>query len=771
MRKSYLLIGVLLIGGLAILGLSYQKQPILTTTQKDANIEVRIDSLLKLMTLEEKVGQMVQYSGYAALTGPGKKAGGELEKYERIKNGLVGSMLNLTTVDATREAQELAVKNSRLGIPMIFGYDVIHGFKTMFPIPLGEAASWDLEAIQLSASIAARESAAAGIHWTFAPMVDICRDARWGRVMEGAGEDPFLGAQIAIARVQGFQGADLSDQSTIAACAKHFAGYGFAEAGRDYNTVDISNHTLHNVILPPFQACADAGVATFMNAFNEIGGTPATANNYLQQTLLKDSWGFDGFVVSDWGSIPEMIPHGVATDNKQATELAIHAGCDMDMEGYCYQDELVALVKEGKVAASQIDAAVRRILRVKYRLGIMDDPYKYCNTDRESNNIYTKENQDAARDVARKSIVLLKNEKGLLPLRRNLSSIGIIGPLASDKDSPLGNWRAQAIPNSAVSLLEGVQNAAKAGTAIRYAEGCKLSIGPSAFHAELQFNETDESQIPDAVKLAKNSEIVILAVGEVAMQSGEGRSQAAIELSGVQQQLVDAVCAVNPNVIIVLMSGRPLAIPQIAEKASAILATWHLGSEAGNAIADVLFGAYNPSGKLPMSFPRNIGQCPIYYNQKNTGRPGPKEEVFWSHYTDEKNDPLWPFGFGLSYTEFEYSGLEISKSAIKMDESLTVSLSVSNTGKYDGEEVVQMYIADLVGSVTRPKRELKGFKKIFIPKGTTSRVSFQISAADLAYYTIRSKWEAEPGKFKVFVGTNSNATLEKEFELYGSSAR
>jgi beta-glucosidase len=723
------------------------------------------------MTLEEKVGQMVQYTGYAELTGPGKKEGGNLDKYNRIKNGLVGSMLNLTNCKATREAQELAVKNSRLGIPMIFGYDVIHGFKTIFPIPLGEAASWDLEAIRHAAGVAAKEAAAAGIHWTFAPMVDISRDARWGRVMEGAGEDAFLGAQVAVARVQGFQGENLNDPTTIAACAKHFAGYGFAEAGRDYNTVDLSEHTLQNVILPPFRAAAGAGVASFMNGFNEIGGQPSTSNKYLQRDLLKGNWGFDGFVVSDWGSIAELIDHGISEDTMQAAELAIRAGCDIDMEGYCYQKKLVALVKKGTVDEAVIDDAVRRILRIKYRLGIMDDPYKYCNAERERSAIYTPAHREVARDVARKSIVLLKNEGNLLPLSNKLSSIAVIGPLAADKDSPLGNWRAQAAENSAVSLLEGIQKAARAGTLVKYAQGCTLATGQAAFHQEVQINQSDRSLIPEAVKLAKASEVVILAIGEVAMQSGEGRSQTDIGLHGVQQELVDAVCAANPNVVVVLMSGRPLAIPQVAEKAPAILAAWHLGSEAGNATADVLFGAYNPSGKLPMSFPRNVGQCPIYYGQKNTGRPGPKAEVFWSHYTDQKNDPLWPFGYGLSYTSFEYRDLKLSTSEMEMDETLEVSVSVSNTGSYDGAEVVQLYIADLVGSVTRPKRELKGFEKIVIRKGETRRVSFTLRAQDLAFYTARKKWQAEPGQFKVFVGTDSNATLEKEFKLNAEDAR
>ena len=770
MVKPVYILGIILATGLVAVGVTRQPEKV-SGAGLDARTEARVDSLLNLMTLEEKVGQMVMYTGYAELTGPGQKDGSNLDKHNRIKNGLVGSMINLTSVAETREAQELAVKNSRLGIPMIFGYDVIHGFKTMFPIPLGESASWDLELIERSAAIAAKEAAAAGIHWTFAPMVDICRDARWGRVMEGAGEDPYLGAKIATARVHGFQGTDLSDRQTIAACAKHFAGYGFAEAGRDYNTVDLSEYTLQNVILPPFKAAVEAGAATFMNSFNEINGVPSTANRSLQRDILKSDWAFDGFVVSDWGSIVEMIPHGVAADNKEASELAVLAGCDMDMEGYCYQNELIALVKEGKVSEDLIDDAVRRILRIKYRLGIMDDPYKYCDPEQERRVIYTAENREIARDVARKSVVLLKNEGSILPLRKNLSSIAVIGPLAADTDSPLGNWRAQATANSAVSLLEGIQKTAKASTAVKYAQGCTLAKGPDAFGRPVQINQSDRSQIPAAVSLARSSELVILAVGEVAMQSGEGRSQAGIGLSGVQQELVDAVCAANPNVVVVLMSGRPLAVPEIAGKAPGILAAWHLGSEAGNALADVLFGAYNPSGKLPISFPRHVGQCPIYYGQKNTGRPGPKEEVFWSHYTDVSNAPLWPFGYGLSYTSFKYSDLELSKTAMEMDETLEVSVKVSNTGGYDGEEVVQLYICDRFGSVTRPKRELKGFKKIVLRKGETKKVHFSLRTSDLTYYTIQKKWEAEPGTFDVFVGTDSNAQMKATFTLKQGNTR
>jgi len=731
----------------------------------DDRIEERVDSVLALMTLEEKVGQLNQYSGNDEMTGPGAKEGENAIRYEMIKKGGVGSMLNVVSVASTRQAQELAVNNSRLGIPMLFAYDVIHGFQTMFPIPLGETASWDTEAMETSARVAAREAAAAGLHWTFAPMVDIGRDARWGRVMEGAGEDPYLGAAAAVARVKGFQGEDLSDPTTLAACAKHFAAYGFAEGGRDYNTVDISEHTLRNVVLPPFKAAARAGVATFMNAFNEIGGVPATGSVHLQRDILKGEWGFNGFVVSDWGSISEMQEHGVATDKKEAALLAIKAGSDMDMEGECYESSLVDLVQEGKVDEALIDDAVRRILRIKFQLGIMDDPYKYCDEEKEKTEIYSAENRAIARDVARKSIVLLKNENDILPLRKSGQSIAVIGPLAADKDSPLGSWRARAVTNSAISLLEGMQSAVEDNLSLKYAQGCELVTSERSFSQELTFNETDRSGFAAAVQLARQSDVVVMALGEDAWQSAEGRSQVDIGLAGLQQELLEAVYAANKNVVVVLMNGRPLEVTWMADNVPAIVEAWHLGSEAGNAIADVLFGDYNPSGKLPMSFPRDVGQLPLYYNHKNTGRPGPKEEVFWSHYTDESNEALYPFGYGLSYTTFEYGSIQLSSNSMDMNGSLEVTVEVTNTGERDGAEVVQLYIRDLVANVTRPVRELKGFEKVEIPAGASKKVSFELTADDLAFYNINGEWAAEPGTFKVFVGGSSKEVQEAEFEL------
>jgi beta-glucosidase len=728
-------------------------------------IEKKVDALLAKMTLEEKVGQLAQRTGVEELTGPGSEDVETQEHLNNIKNGKVGSMLNVLSIPSIRAFQKLAVENSRLGIPMIFAYDVIHGYQTMFPVPLGESASWDLELMEATAAVAAKETAAAGIHWTFAPMVDVSLDARWGRVMEGAGEDVYLNSVIGAARTKGLQGDDLSDITTIAACAKHLAGYGFAESGRDYNTVDISMHTLHNIVLPPFKACVEAGAVSIMNSFNEIGGVPTTSSSYLQRDLLKGQWGFEGVIISDWGSIVEMIKHGFASDEKHAAQLAMQGGSDMDMEGQCYEKHLVELVQEGTIPEEAIDDAARRVLRLKFQLGLFDDPYKYCDEEREAQTLLHPDHLKLAREAGRKSIVLLKNEGQLLPIKDSISSIAIIGPLAADKDVALGSWRAQAITNSAVSVLEGIQNAVGPDVKVAHAPGCVLITSERSFHHELEINHTDHSLIPEAVELARSSDLVILAIGEDAMQSGEGRSQVDIGLPGVQQALADAIYEVNPNVVVVLMNGRPLEITSLAEKMPAILETWFLGSEAGNAIADVLFGKYNPSGKLPMSFPRHVGQCPIYYAQKSTGRPGPLDLVFWSHYTDEKNSPLYPFGYGLSYTTFEYEELKLSKSRMGMEDELEISVEVSNTGDYDGTEIVQLYIADLLGSVTRPKRELKGFEKVTLRKGETQTIRFRISKEDLAFYTRRNQWEAEYGQFRVFVGTDSNAALSAEFEL------
>jgi len=731
----------------------------------DPATERKIDALIDQMTLEEKAGQLNQYSSTFDITGPAPEAGSNKQRYEQITQGLVGSMLNVVGAEATRQAQELAVENSRLGIPLIFGYDVIHGLKTIFPIPLAEAASWDPEAMEASARVAAVEASAAGLHWTFAPMVDIARDARWGRIMEGSGEDPYLGSVAAVARVRGFQGDDLSDPATIAACAKHFAAYGFAEGGLDYNTVDISRNTLHNVVLPPFKAAAEAGVATFMNAFNEIGGVPATASLYLQRDILKGDWGYEGMVVSDWNSIGELIIHGVAADRKEAARMAITAGSDMDMETAAYVNHLPELVRSGAVEESTLDDAVRRVLRVKYALGLFDDPYRYCNADREVAQTYTDEHLAVARDVARRSIVLLKNDDQVLPLAKR-GKIAVLGPLADDKDTPLGSWRGQGVANSAVSLLEGIREAVGAAAEVVHAPGMRIATGERSFTQNLTFAQPDRSGFRAAVDAARGADVVVIALGEEAFQTGEGRSQANISLRGLQLELLQEVHAVNDNIVLVLMNGRPLELEWPAGNVPAILETWHLGSMAGHAIADVLFGDYNPTGKLPVSFPYRGGQEPLYYNHKNTGRPDRTGNMpFWSHYTDSPKTALFPFGFGLSYTDFFYSDIELSADEVPMDGKLDVSVRIKNVGDRAGAEVVQLYIRDLVGSVTRPVIELKGFQRVNLEPGQSKDVTFTLTAEDLAFYNRDDKWTAEPGAFKVFVGTNSVEVKEADFML------
>lgn len=732
---------------------------ITTTIGQTDDIDTKVESLLKKMTLDEKVGQMNQYSSFWEVTGPVPQDGGAKEKYDHLRSGLVGSMLSVRGAKNVREFQRVAVEESRLGIPLIFGLDVIHGHKTLAPIPLAEAASWDLAAIEKSARVAATEASAVGINWTFAPMVDISRDARWGRVMEGAGEDPYLGAKIAVARVNGFQGDDLAATNTIAACAKHFAGYGFGEAGREYNTVDISLSTLYNVVLPPFKAAAESNVRTFMNAFNTLNGTPATASSFLQRDILKDQWQFNGFIVSDWASGSELVMHGFATDSLHAAELAVNAGSDMDMMSLIYIKHLKHLVESGKVDVAVVDDAVRRILRVKFELGLFDDPYRYCDEEREKTLIYHKDHHAAVLDMAKKSIVLLKNENGLLPVKKSQKNIAVIGALADDKTSPLGSWRIGSDDSTAVSVLEGLQQYTKSVT---YAKGADVTIGEVAFIRELNINETDKSGFSEAVSLAKKSEVVIMVLGEHGFHSGEARSRTKIGLPGVQQELLEAVFAVNKNIVLVLMNGRPLAIPWAAENIPAILETWQLGTQSGNAIAQVLFGDYNPSGKLPMTFPRSVGQIPIYYNHLNTGRPNPEEMVFWSHYSDESNAPLYPFGFGLSYTTFEYSNLKIDATDSK---NIAVQVTVKNTGEFSGEEVAQLYIRDRVASEVRPVKELKGFSKFHLNPGESRSVAFTLTAKELGFYTSQGEFVVEPGTFDILVGSNSQEGLTGTFEL------
>lgn len=734
-----------------------QPQPIPSFSNVPGVAE-KVEQLLAKMTLEEKVGQMNQYNGFYDVTGPAPSEGDAKNKYDHLKKGWVGSMLNVSGVAEVREMQRIAVEETRLGIPLIFGLDVIHGHKTLAPIPLAEAASWDLAAIEKSARISAVEASARGINWTFAPMVDISRDARWGRVMEGAGEDPYLGAKIGVARIKGFQGDDLSAHNTIAACAKHFAGYGFAEAGRDYNTVDVGTSTLYNVIFPPFKAAVEHDVKTVMNSFNILNGIPATANQWLQRDILKGQWGFNGFVISDWGSGFEMIAHGYAKDLAEVAELAANGGSDMDMESYAYVKHLVDLVKAGKVAESKIDDAVRRILTVKFELGLFDDPYRYCDPKREEEMIYHADHMAAVLDMARKSIVLLKNEDGLLPFSKSQKGIALIGALADDKNSPLGSWRIGSDDNTAVSVREGLASYTKE---FKYAKGADVVVGETAFAAPLNINTTDRSGFAEAVRLAKQSEVVVMVLGEHGFHSGEGRSRVNLDLPGVQQELLEAVYQVNKNIVLVLMNGRPLALPWADAHIPAIVEAWQLGTQTGNAIADVLFGAYNPSGKLTMSFPRHVGQCPIYYNHYNTGRPTGGNGVFWSHYTDESNDPLYPFGFGLSYTEFAYDKLQVSVEAGKR---VLVTVEVTNVGKRAGEEVSQLYLHDKEASVARPVKELKGFQKYSLEPGETKKLEFELTPEELGFYNNQGEFVVEPGAFSVMVGTNSQQGLWAEFE-------
>ncbi|MEA1784519.1 beta-glucosidase BglX [Arenibacter sp. GZD96] len=737
------------------------------TTEKNTmgSINQKVDSLLKVMTLQEKIGQMNQYNGFWNVTGPVPVEGDAATKYAHLKTGMVGSMLNVRGADEVRKVQKIAVEETRLGIPLIIGFDLIHGYKTISPIPLAEAASWDMEAIRKSAEMAAAEAAASGINWTFAPMIDISRDARWGRVMEGAGEDPFLGSKIAYARVKGFQGDDLAATHTIAATVKHFAGYGFSESGRDYNTVDVGTSTLYNIIFPPVMAAIDADVKTVMNSFNDLNGIPATGNAFLQREVLKKEWNYQGFVVSDWGSIREMIPHGFAKDAKEAGLLAVNAGSDMDMESYIYVHHLEALVHEGKVAIEHIDDAVKRILKVKYELGLFDDPYSYCDTSREKEIVGSAEHTAMVLDMAKKSIVLLQNERQILPLKKEGLHIALIGDLADDKNSPLGSWRIAAEDDSAVSVLEGLQRYPK--NKVTYARGVALTVGETNFITETKINTTDRTGIREAVEAAKDKDVVLMVLGEHGFQTGEARSRVSLDLPGLQQELLEAVYAVNKNIVLILMNGRPLAIPWAAANIPAILETWHLGSQSGNAIAEVLYGDYNPSGKLPMTFPRHVGQVPIYYNHKATGRPtNPGNDiVFWSHYMDESNEPLYPFGHGLGYSSFVYSNLQLSASSFQIDQKLEVTFSIKNTGKFAGREVAQLYIRDLVGSSTRPVKELKDFAIIELQPGESKKVTFTIDQKTIQFYTAQNKWEAEPGDFKVFVGGSSATTLEANFAL------
>lgn len=730
-----------------------------TSPDKDDKVE----SLLAEMTLDEKIGQLNQYSIGVELTGPGEKSGNNKVRYDQLMSGQVGSVLNLLGAKNARGVQQQVVENTRLGIPLIFSYDVIHGYKTIFPIPLGESSSWDLSTMEATARAAAAEASSAGLQWTFAPMMDVARDPRWGRVMEGSGEDTYLGSEIAKARVKGFQGNDLADPTTIAACAKHFAGYAFSESGKDYNNVYLGKHQLLNTVIPPFRESASIGVATFMNSFNDIDGIPSTASSYLQRDLLKGEWKYDGVVVSDWNSIGELVPHGVAKNNYEAARLAMQAGSDIDMESSAYVSNLKQLVENEEIDVSLIDDAVRRVLILKQKLGLLDDPYLYFDEAREKETLNKKEFMDLARDAGKKSIVLLKNDNNLLPLKTK--KIAVIGPMAKDKDSPLGNWRAAADANSAVSLYEGLADALGEQNIV-YAPGCKLSIGPNNFFNEVQIEESDRSGFAEAIRVARSAEVVIMNLGEPAYLSGEARSRSELGLPGLQLELLKEVYKVNKSIVLVLMNGRPLTIEWEAENIPAIVEAWHLGSMAGHAIADVLTGKYNPSGKLTMSFPRSVGQIPVYYNHKATGRPTTAPGmIFYTHYMDEEKSPRYPFGYGLSYSKFDYSTITLSDSTLNSEGTITASIKVTNTSGVDGEEIVQLYIRDLIGSITRPVLELKGFQKVMIKAGETKQFDFEITSAQLSFYRKDFSYGTEPGDFEVFIGPNSNELMKANFTL------
>lgn len=714
-------------------------------------ISQRVDSVLRLMTLDEKIGQLNQYSG-RNLTGPLTEQNRNIQ--QDIKNGLVGSMLNVQGARDTREIQQLA-SQSRLKIPLLFSMDVIHGYKTIFPIPLGEAASWDLDMIRQSAHVAAVEAAAAGLHWTFAPMVDIARDPRWGRIMEGAGEDAYLGSEIAKARVLGFQGEKLGGTDAVMACAKHFAAYGAVLGGRDYGEVEMSDHELWETYLPPFRAAVDVNVATFMSSFNTLNGVPATASNYLQRDILKGKWQYKGFVVSDWGGIDQMIQWGYVIDKKDAALKAILSGCDMDMVSRSYMQYLKELVAEKKVNVKLIDDAVRRILYKKFELGLFDDPYRFCSEEREKQTLRNPKYVEASREMAQRSIVLLKNQNHLLPLGTNTKrTIAVIGPLANSKWDMLGNWIGAGDPANVVTLTEGLQRKLGSELQLTYARGTDIK-------------GADTTGIRAAVEAAKGADVVIMALGESGNMSGESKSRADLTLPGRQQQLFDAVYATGKPIVVIIMAGRPLIINEIANKAQALLYAWFLGDEAGDALADVLSGDYNPSGKLPVTFPRAIGQIPMSYQMYKTGHPYVASATnYQTGYIDQPNAPLYAFGYGLSYSDFKYSDLKLSKTVIHANETLAVSFTLTNRGKYAGEEVVQLYLNDPVASVVQPMKKLKDFQKVSLRPDESKTITFKIDKDKLSFYNQKLQHIAEPGKFVLMIGAASDdIRLQSDFEL------
>lgn len=714
----------------------------------DPVIERRIDSLLSLMTLEEKLGQLNQrVGGYDHATGAIRQ-----EDVRMLREGRVGAYLGVVGAGRTRGLQRIAVEESRLGIPLLFGLDVIHGFRTTFPIPLAEAATWNPELVEQAARVAAREATAAGIHWTFAPMVDIARDPRWGRIAEGAGEDPFLGSAMAVAKVRGFQGESLKDPYSLLACAKHFAAYGGAEAGRDYNTVDVSERTLCEIYFPPFKAAVEAGVGTLMSSFNEIAGIPSSGSRWLLTDVLRGEWRFNGFVVSDWEAILEMINHRVGATRTDVGVLALHAGVDMDMVSGIYANEMVDAVRAGLLKEAVVNEAVRRVLRTKVALGLFENPFRNCDTLRERTEMVRPEHLALARKLAQQAIVLLKNKNNVLPLSKTLRRLAVIGPLADDRHEPKGPWAAEGKPEDVVTVVEGIRTKLGPGVRVDFVKGCEI-VGDSG----LEFDR--------ALKAARAADAVIAVVGEKETMSGEAASRAYLDLPGRQEDLVRELRTAEKPLVVIVMSGRPLTIARLVENADAVVQAWFLGSQSGNALADVMFGDANPSGKLPVTFPRTVGQVPIYYNHKSTGRPPVDTLKYTSKYIDVPTSPLFPFGFGLSYTTFAYSRLLLSDSSMSSGENLRVMVDVQNTGKRDGEEVVQLYIRDDVSSVTRPVKELKGFRRVALKAGEKTTVEFVLTPDDLAFYNLMMKHVIEPGWFTVMVGGNSAEVLLTKFRV------
>ncbi|MGJ8593803.1 MAG: beta-glucosidase BglX [Aquaticitalea sp.] len=746
---------------------SFQAQ---TKAVKTLSFDQKADSIINLMTMEEKLGQLNLPSSGDITTGQAKSS----DIAKKIEEGKVGGLFNIKSVAKIRDVQKIAVEKSRLKIPLLFAMDVIHGYETTFPIPLGLSSSWDMQMIEKTARMAAVEASADGINWTFSPMVDISRDPRWGRVSEGSGEDPFLGSEIAKAMVKGYQGDDLASNTTLLACVKHFALYGASEAGRDYNTVDMSKIRMYNEYLQPYKAAIDAGVETVMASFNEIDGIPATGNKWLLTDLLRDDWGFKGFVVTDYTGIEEMVYHGVG-DFQQVSAQALTAGSDMDMVSGGFLTTLKNSVEEGKVSELTVNAAVKRILIAKYKLGLFDDPYRYCDVDRPQKEVFTTENRAFARKVASESMVLLKNENNLLPLKKS-GTIALIGPLGNNAVNMAGTWSVATRQEKSNPFLDGLKTVVGDKAKIIYAKGSNVDYDLEYEKRVTMFgkdiprdNRTDKQLLDEALEVASKSDIIIAAIGESAELSGESSSVTNLQIPQVQKDLLNALLKTGKPVVLVLFTGRPLAIVEEHKNVPAILNVWFPGSEAGLAISDVLFGDVNPSGKLTATFPMNVGQVPIFYNHKNTGRPlGNKDgkfEKFKSNYLDVKNEPLYPFGYGLSYTTFDYSNLKLSSNQINSDGSIEVSVDIKNSGNFDGKEVVQLYIRDLVGSVTRPVKELKGFQKVTINKGETKKVTFKVTVDDLKFYNSNLEFVAEPGKFEVFVGTNSDTTMKADFEL------